>query len=256
MARRFRSSKWKFLAALIGIGTLVGMGLWQLDRLQWKTQLLKTMHERQELPTLDRIPPNTTDYTTLDFRRANLTGLIDQQKMIFLGPRTFNGQAGYHYLSPMTLADGRVVLVNEGFIPAEYAKKAFPSPQVQSLSGTLRLPPLPGPFTPVNPPVYDHINGDKYFWLDMRAIGDAIGTTHLLPVVFELDKIGSDYPIGGQTQLDLPNDHLQYAITWFALAIILLVIYLLSSFRSDAPRETLEERKWSDGETKYPNIWG
>lgn len=254
MTRHFKYSRWKLICTILGIAILIGLGVWQLERLQWKSALIATRAERQRLPALDALPQDA-DYKALNFRRANLTGLVEASKMVFLGPRTFNGRAGYHFLTPMLLADGRTILVNQGFVPTEYAKKSFQQSHVQMLSGTLVEPPLPGPFTPVNPPVYDHVNGDKYYWVDLLAIGNALGTQRLVPVIFELDKIGDDYPIGGQGLQELPNDHLKYAIFWFTMAGVLLVIYILSSFRGSVARNKLHLRKSSDSNTKYPNLW-
>ncbi len=255
MGRHFKFSAWKLIATVTGMAILIGLGVWQLERLQWKTALIEMRAAHQKLPVLDSLPKDI-DYKPLNFRRAHLIGLIEESKTIFLGPRTSNGKAGYHMLVPMTLGDGRSILVDKGFIPSEYVKRTFKPGHIEILSGTLVEPPLPGPFTPVNPPVYDKLDGDKFYWVDLLAIGNAIGAQRLVPLVLESDKMGDGYPIGGQGMQDLPNDHLQYALFWFTMALILFVIYILSSFRGAVERNKLHLRKSSDSNTQYPNLWG
>lgn len=230
MSRSFEYSRSKTITTIVIVGILIGLGCWQLERREWKTALLDTIATRQAAKPVTKIQLNTTsaDYMALDYRRAELTGLVDDSKVIYLGPRTFNNMSGYHQLTPMFLQDGKVILLNEGFVPYDWVNTAHPtSAHVQTLSGTLRLPALPGRFTPTNPP-----DGNKFYWPDLLAIGTRLGTPHLLPLIFELDRTGDSFPVGGQTNLMLPNDHLNYALTWFALAIGMIGVYLVSSFRS------------------------
>lgn len=215
----------KTIISAVIIAALIFLGCWQLDRMAWKEGLLADIAHKQEETSVLKFP-NGTDYVSLDYRRAELTGLVDDNKMVFLGPRTYNGEVGYHMLTPMYLSDGKVILVNQGFVPQEWPTKPHTRSNVQMLTGTLRLPALPGRFTPLNPP-----EGDKFYWADLLAIGNRLGTPHLLPLVFELDRLGNQYPIGGQTNLIPANNHFQYALTWFALALIMLVVYIVSSVK-------------------------
>ena len=226
----FEYSHSKTIFTILALVILIGLGCWQLERRAWKEDLLQTIAERQAAPPVRHIQPGMTsnEYIDLDYRRAELTGLMDDSKIVYLGPLVYNNVTGYHQLTPMRLQDGKVILVNEGFVPDEWVNSPHSSSQsIRALSGTLRLPALPGYFTPKNSP-----DGNKFYWADLLAMGSKLGTPQLLPVVFELDKVSDGFPVGGQTQLTLPNDHLQYALFWFALALAMVVVYLVSSFKT------------------------
>jgi len=148
-----------------------------------------------------------------------------------IGPK---GGTGFDVLTPLREAGGRFVLVNRGFVPTELkdpARRAVGQPAgTVRLSGMLRLPSEKKPnwFVPDNRP-----DRDDWFWIDLRAMGAADGLADVAPFYLEADATPNPggWPKGGVTPLALPNDHLQYAITWFSLAVVAIVIYLLSQRR-------------------------
>lgn len=225
---RFQSTWKKTILTALAIGAMVSLGVWQLDRLAWKTALIKKIQEQHEAAPMNGLPAST-DYTDLEYRRVKLNGMVDDSKAIFLGPRTLNNLSGYYMLTPMYLPDKRVVLVNQGFIENAYMDRMGSTRMAfQSVTGTLRKPPAPGYFAPQNP-----ATGNRYVWLDLLAIGTQLGLPNLLPVIVELDSAAARYSVDEKAYLSMPNNHLQYAITWFALAAIAAIFYLVSSFRGD-----------------------
>jgi surfeit locus 1 family protein len=151
-------------------------------------------------------------------------------KEIFLAASSDSGQSGYQVLTPLREAGGRIVFVNRGFIPLDRKEPATrsagePSGPVR-IEGLLRVAPLAKPswFLPDNRPEHN-----LWFWVDLPAMAEAAGLGNVAPLYIDADKTPNPggWPKGGVTRLDLPNDHLQYAITWFALAVALAVIYVL-----------------------------
>jgi surfeit locus 1 family protein len=131
-------------------------------------------------------------------------------------------------VTPLVEADGDIVLVDRGFVPDALRD---PMRRVQgqlegevSLTGILRLSQQPGAFTP-RPDSATRL----WFVKDVSAIAGAAGVVAAAPVLIEADSTPNPggWPLGGQTRVDFPNDHLQYAVTWFGLALALLGVYLV-----------------------------
>ena len=122
--------------------------------------------------------------------------------------------------------DEPIILVNRGWIPLDARDPAvradgLPAGMV-TISGIARRPPERGWMQPDN-----ESDANLWFWVDVAAMAEAVAVGPVPALILEADAAGEALPIGGQTRLDIPNNHLQYAITWFAFAMILLVIYVL-----------------------------
>ena len=146
---------------------------------------------------------------------------------LHIGPRTHRGRAGVHVVSPFRLADGRHVLVDRGFVagdgrrPAAWQDSADARPR--RIQGTLRTDLARPRFTPDNVAL-----SNEWYWFDIAAMAAHL-RLELVPAVLVLSPALDDTgpPLALAPRVDLPNDHLQYAMTWFALAAVLLVIYAL-----------------------------
>jgi surfeit locus 1 family protein len=133
-------------------------------------------------------------------------------------------------LTPLEEPGGAIVFVNRGYIPAELKNSAKRAAGRVSgtvrVVGLLRLPPngRPNWFLPDNRPDLNY-----WFWVDLPAMAAADALDRVAPFYIDADAAPNPggWPKGGVTRLELPNDHLQYAITWFSLAIALIVVYLL-----------------------------
>jgi surfeit locus 1 family protein len=240
--------------ALAAIAVLVSLGNWQMRRLAWKEELIANATERpsapvQDLPSLSRWPD--FDIEEAEFRPFRLAGrfLHDKEAWVFtsLGePKGKFGGPGYWIVTPFALENGGTVLVNRGFAPQERHRplergEALSSGKV-SVSGLLRPDEERSIFTP------DDRSADNVFFA--RQV-DAIATAKGLegPVApFTIDVLAAETPPGGlpqagETRVAFTNNHFQYALTWYGLALALAGVFASfawSRWRGDprAPRLT------------------
>ncbi len=216
------------LALLLTLAVLVALGTWQMQRLAWKEQLLAEIAERRTeapvtLPALEAMKASGGD---IEYRPVTLSGTFDHaRERHFLA--TWNGQSGYHVYTPLRLADGRFVLVNRGFVPYE-RKDAQSRPEGQvagerTITGLARdrLSEKPSSLVPDNDTAKN-----VFYWKDLDAMAASAGIAPEARLGFFVDADPTPnpggLPIGGVTQFDLPNNHLQYALTWYGLAVALV----------------------------------
>jgi len=236
--RVFRLQPGATIAAAIGVLFLIGLGVWQLDRLAWKEGLIAERQAQSQAAAIP-LPASDTDPATLNFRHAVATGSFDNTKELLLAARSLNGNPGYHVVTPFHVDDGRVLLVDRGWIPIERkdpAKRA--EGQIEghtAIDGLIRLPRAQNWLEPDNEP-----QNAIWFWVDLPAMGAEIGVPpeRLAPFFLEAGPAENPggFPIGGQSRTELPNDHLQYAITWFALAVGLIGVWFFFCWRPEPPK--------------------
>jgi len=218
------------LAALAGFAVLIGLGTWQVQRLHWKEGLIA---ERTAATSASpaALPRALEAARPLEFHRVEVKGVfLHDREVPVHGIERRSGGAGYLILTPLRLEDGAVVFVERGCVPTEKREAAARAqdnpPGEVSVEGLLRLAPAekPGWFLPANDP-----GRREWFWIELPALARASGVPEALPFYVEAGSAPNPggLPKGGQANTDLPNDHLQYAITWYALAAALAVIYLL-----------------------------
>jgi surfeit locus 1 family protein len=143
---------------------------------------------------------------------------------------THAGQSGYNVYTPLVMADGEAVFVNRGFVPYDrkdpQTRAAGQVEGIVEVSGLARrgLTDKPSVIVPDNDPA-----ANVFHWKDIRTMRETSGLPADVPVlgVFvdadDAPNLGG-LPVGGVTIVDLPNSHLQYAVTWFGLAAVLLVV--------------------------------
>ncbi len=214
------------LTTLLLIIILIGLGTWQVQRAAWKENLIATIEVQRHTKPIDLA---ATKNITIDpsYRPAFATGQFLYDKTLYMSAISLKGEGGYHVLTPLKLTDGRRLIVNRGFVPYD-KKQAVSEPKGKvKIAGILRVPVKAGWSAPANQPATN-----VWYSIDLRSMALATGVPAFLPYV--LDVQASDptiYPIGGQTRFDLPNNHRGYALTWYSLAFVLLVIYGLSSWQ-------------------------
>lgn len=217
------------LFTILAFLTLVSLGSWQVKRLLWKNNLIAEITERAGLPPIF-LPDSPIDIENMQYRKIKLEGhfLNDKEVHLFTGANRMKGDPGYNIITPLEMADGRVVLVDRGWVPAKKKEQEKRQETIinrgVSLVGMLHKGEHKGLFTPDN-----DIAKNLWFWLDIPAISGFTGKTLDNVYVRALAEDGEvdDLPIAGKAEVQFRNDHLQYAITWYSLAIILLVIYLV-----------------------------
>ena len=226
---RFRPLLWPTLFTLPAVLLMLGLGVWQLERLQWKAALIAERAERTHAAPIP-LPRQGDDLAAAEYRRVELIGRFRNDRELLLAARSHLGVPGYHVVTPLELADGRqTVLVDRGWVPLarkDPAKRAEGQLAGQvTIAGIVRRPLPKGWLVPDNEPAHN-----VWFWFDLPAMASHAGITGPLAPVY-VDAVAAPipggYPLGGETRIELPNDHLQYALTWFALAIVLIVIYLV-----------------------------
>lgn len=240
--RRFRPSLGATLVTVLGLAVAIGLGTWQLERLQWKTDLVARVASRMAEPPAP-LPVRIDDPAAWEFRPVTLTGRFLNDREMPLIARPHQGRVGYELLVPFQRADGAgIVLVNRGFIPMDLRDPATrPAGRVTgevAVKGIVRLPQQPGLFQPGNGTPQP---GSAWMRPDPPAMAAALSLDNVAPVVVEMlpgQSFGS--PNAGLTgappgtlagiepRVDLPNNHLQYALTWYGLAVTLAGIYVLS----------------------------
>jgi surfeit locus 1 family protein len=211
----FRPGLWLSLCALAGLAVLVGLGTWQMQRHEWKTALIAERAAQLAAEPV-ALPGLVADWRPWEFRRAVVPdGEFLWDRAQRFGFKAEGGRPGYDLLVPLRRPDGSALLVNLGFVLAGAPAAVGVEPPV---AGVLRYygDAAPAWPTPDNEPA-----AGQWYWYDMPALRDAMGL-ELLPVVLD----ASPRPAG----IDLPNNHLQYAITWYALAAVLVVMYAAVGF--------------------------
>jgi surfeit locus 1 family protein len=162
-----------------------------------------------------------------DYRRVIARGRFENDQEIRFFATGEEGAPVYHIVTPFDLDGGRILLVDRGFVPMGPGGTELRKPaQLQNereIMGVLRKPSAPNMFTPPVDKVKRIVHTR-----DPETLAAAFGWKNVLPVFMEADATPNPggWPKGGQTIIDLPNNHMQYAITWFGLALGLLVIYL------------------------------
>jgi surfeit locus 1 family protein len=218
---------------VIGFGILIGLGTWQLQRLDWKRELIARAQSQLSAPTA---PLPAGDLAGLDFRRVSATGSYVHDAAFAFGFLAEGGRPGARLVTPFQLDDGRVLLVDRGWLPEDLLPPNLP-PDLQpsgrrTVEGVARWrgEARRGWMTPADAPEH----GRWYGW-DVSAMAAALGLP-LEPLVLVVER--PEGPAGllkaEPVTIDLPNDHLGYAITWYALALVLLAVYV--GFSMSNPR--------------------
>jgi surfeit locus 1 family protein len=240
MRERFRFTLWPTLFTIPAVLFMLGLGTWQVERLAWKTALIDARTAALATPAVP-VPETLTAAEPLDFHHVTAAGRFDHAKELYIGAFDSRGVEGFQIVTPMTLTDGRILLVNRGFVPgARKTPASREAGQIEGpteIEGILRLPnPPKGMLVPQNRP------GDNFwFFVDIPAMAATVGLDRVLPFYVEAGPAPNPggFPIGGQTRIALPNDHLQYAITWYLFALTLVVIYFIYHYRKPEEVETV-----------------
>jgi cytochrome oxidase assembly protein ShyY1 len=219
--RRLQSVVAASVATAIGLAVLISLGLWQMERLAWKEALVAAMHERltalpADLPGPAAWPSLTAE--NAEFRRVRLR--VDfpdlPRALVYAGApalRTDIRGPGYFVFAPARLPAGETVVVNAGWVPAD--RQYQWTGGAREITGYLRWPEKPGLF------VSEHdAAGDIWFARDPAAMARVRGWGPVAP--FYIDQEGpaaaAGAPRPGPLTVNLRNNHLGYAWTWFGLA--------------------------------------
>lgn len=217
-------------ATKLGIATLAlipltafCLGSWQVQRLEWKTQLIAKFEDRlirPPLPLPPRIDPDAVH--EFDYRRVYATGKLRHDQEMLIGPRMHDGKDGFQVVTPLDREDGTTILINRGWIgrDKQFQQDRDPSslPKGEiTISGLLREPWKKNWFTPNNKP-----EEGKFFFPDVYQMAAVVGSEPvwieetMAPSLLETyDREAKGRPIGRAAEVNLRNNHAQYIFTWY-----------------------------------------
>lgn len=224
------ASRRKFAAgavAALGLAAVAGLaalGVWQLERRTWKLELIDRVERRAH--GVPGALPGPAEWPRVsaardEYRRVSVTGRFLHDKETLVQAVTALG-GGYWVLTPLRTDQGFVALVNRGFVPPDRRDRATvpsePAGPVR-ITGLLRITEPGGGFLRSNDPARD-----RWYSRDIAAIAAARGLRDVAPYFIDADASSGPtaWPRGGLTVLSFPNNHLVYAVTWFAMAALLL----------------------------------
>lgn len=205
------------LAALgLAFAALVLLGIWQVHRLHWKEALIARVDSRVSAPPSPAPGPAEwpqINRQSAEYRHVRLTGHFRSGADTLVLAVTDLG-SGFWVLTPFETQRGFTVLVNRGYID-QRRPVATPSGE-RTVTGLLRITEPGGGFLRSNKP-----GEDRWYSRDVAAIAVTHGLNDVAPYFVDADRgqeKGAKAPVGGLTVIAFPNNHLGYAITWFALA--------------------------------------
>jgi surfeit locus 1 family protein len=232
------------IATFVALAILLALGIWQLERKAWKEGLLAQIEARAYGPPGSIAPERdwpTWNGAADEFRRVRLSGTyLNEAAVPVHGLAEIRGSAapGVYIFTPLRLDDGSIVVVNRGFVPTDLRDPTRrPIGIVDgpvSVTGLVRAPETRGSFVPANDP-----GRNEWFVRNLADMVQARGLARVAPFYIDADATPNPggWPLGGQTRLTLPNDHLQYALTWFGLALTLLGVFAAFAWRRLSGRE-------------------
>lgn len=202
-----------FVIGLGGTAILISLGLWQVRRLEWKTDIIAGIEARLSSDPVGLATLGTPDPERHAYQAVTLAGTTTGEEVLVLSGVKGQG-AGYRVVSAFETDAGRRILLDRGFVPEDGRRADRPATPL-SVAGNLLWPADADSFTP--PP--DRAEG-LWFARDVQTMAEALGTEPVMVVLRvaegELQDV-QPQPVGTQ---GIPNDHFGYAVTWFSLAAV------------------------------------
>ena len=196
------------------ISVLIGLGSWQIYRLNWKLDLIAEIEN-----SLKNNPIELSKADKKNYLRIKTSGLVDFDKQIYLYNLNDSGNPGFEVVNPI-IVNNENYLINRGWIP--FDKKNQPEINLfdeNNIIGTLKLQSKANSFKPKN-----DIEKNYWFTLDRNDIFSYTGKNFSKYIIYT----SGDYktPKPKVITANISNNHKKYAITWFSMAISILLLYL------------------------------
>lgn len=215
------------IAALLFAG-LCALGVWQVERLAWKRDLIARVEAR-----IRAAPVAAPDTATPadEYRRVTATGSFLHDRATLVQAATVRGP-GFWVLTPLRQTNGTILLINRGFVPLDARTRYARPVGTVRVTGLLRLTEPRGGFLRSNDPA-----ANRWYSRDIAAIATAraLPATANYFIDADADPQSQALPIGGLTVIRFPNNHLVYALTWFSLAAMTAGAYILLMRQSRRP---------------------
>ena len=191
------------------------LGTWQLHRLQWKQDLINQISEG-----LKSTPIRYSENIVVNYQRVYLEGKYNFKNQIYLYSLNEKGQPGFDVITPFETKYKENVLVNRGWIKKELKKNLKINLSSSKIKGLLREKSKKNIFTPKN-----DLKKNIWFSINLNEIKKITGKKFNKYIVYlEDNKI--EVPKPKKITIDLPNNHLKYAITWYSISISILFYFL------------------------------
>lgn len=227
---KLRPLRWPTIIMLPIIVFSLTLGFWQMERRAWKRDILDRIATNQAAAPIALAELLQGDPLRREYGRVRVSGRFLHDKEFFLAARSHKNKVGMQVVTPLRTDDGVIVLFDRGWIPSDTRE---PSKRAEGqlsgkveLTGIVRRTQIARQFTPDNDPA-------KNFWFHvdvpvMRKMAGGKPDPVLDSFFLDADATANPggIPVGGQTRLDIPNDHLQYAITWLLIALSAAGVYL------------------------------
>ena len=236
---------------------MLALGTWQLQRKAWKESLIASLNAQLAAPPIALPPPASwpqLDPARDEYRRVKFRAQYENgtEALVYASASAFRPDVnslgtGYWVFVPAKLPDGAVVAVNRGFVPIDaWNATARAATQISGdveITGVMRWPDVAQWFTPKPDPAHN-----LWFLRDPAAIAAAKGWPKVASfyVEQELPVSPAGWPKPGKLVVSLPNDHLQYAITWYGLALVLVVVFVAYAGRSRRERSDQDAARQPD----------
>lgn len=230
MIMRIKNYPWLSFFTLGAFIVLCGLSYWQIERMVWKKEVLANM-----ATVLAAEPINIQTLSDLqslpEFQRVTMQGVLQHAESFHLQARYYKGALGFHLITPFKLMDGTVIFLNRGWVSKDYQtnpKVKITQPDgIISVTAMVRGKEHPRSYLPQN----DASKG-LWLWQDADAWATSLKakqpTWNIAPIFTQqlsTDTTNLDFPLPQESRFSIPNDHLEYAITWGSLDLILLVVY-------------------------------
>lgn len=240
-----RSNIIVIICMVFGLAVLISLGTWQVNRLVWKEALIERVKERiASAPVpLSELADVGLKKENHEYKTVTVPGVFDHASEVYFFTTAKGGASGWNVHTPMRLDDGRFIIVNRGFVPFELkdpVKRTIGLVEgEQRVEALLRFPLTERPLGSLeNSP-----QTREFYWRNVQEMASVMSgnADQYLPVILDqLEvEVPGTWPKGGTTITDFPNNHLQYAVTWYGLALTLLGVggYFLVSRRQAEDHE-------------------
>lgn len=219
------------LFAAAGFAMLAALGTWQLQRLAWKEGLIARVEARAHADPvrLEEALRRAEDTGDIEYLRVRATGrfLNGKERHLYT---VVEGRPGWRIVTPLTTAKGVIVMVDRGFVPDGLKEPSKRSEGLiegeTTVTGLARASGKANAFTPES-----DLTRNRWFWRDLDGMAASVLNSdqraRLAPFFIEAEAsdVAGGWPRGGVTRVSFPNRHLEYAVTWFGLALALVVVY-------------------------------
>jgi surfeit locus 1 family protein len=229
---RFRPTLWATVFVIPALIALLTLGTWQLERRAWKHDLIANIEAAAAAEPRDLVEVLTSPPETWAYARVDADGMIDPAKAIHLFSAEGQGAGAYRVIAPLDYGDGRIILVDLGSI-TESEKKTLGNGVPPQAAGNVHVEGLLRPSE--SPGLFDaapDLTSNRWYARDVPAMAAVLGLTDVPPVILQSETPNpGDLPRAIPFRPQLTDNHLAYAVTWFSLALILVIIYALFQLR-------------------------